>query len=282
VWLSIQYFGLDAFRTAIDRCLDLALHAEDHVRRRPELELLSPANLGVVCFRRRQEAGDGEPETARRNADLVARYEATGDGLVSSTRLRDSYAIRLCVMNHTSAERDVEQVLDWFAEAGTAPSAARHAPVPPAARAVDVTGARRNPPEVSAEEIEGVDLFADLTPEQLTLIAGWARLRRVQGGEQVTRRWDASREFFVVLHGTAEVARDDHRIGDLAEGSFFGELAAVDWGAGYGYPRLATVTATAPMRLLVLEPSHLNRLMIEAPPVAARVREAMRTRLATV
>jgi CRP-like cAMP-binding protein len=46
-------------------------------------------------------------------------------------------------------------------------------------------------------------------------------------------------------------------------------------------PRLATVTATSPMRLL-LEPSHLNRLMTEAPPLAARVREAMRTRLATV
>ena len=98
----------------------------------------------------------------------------------------------------------------------------------------------------------------------------------------MTRRWDASRDFFVILRGTADVERDNQRIGDLAEGSFFGELAAVDWGAGYGYPRLATVTATSPMRLLVLEPSHLNRLMTEAPLLAARVREAMRTRLATV
>ena len=42
------------------------------------------------------------------------------------------------------------------------------------------------------------------------------------------------------------------------------------------------VTATAPMRLLVLEPRHLNRLMTEAPALAARVRDAMRSRLATV
>jgi CRP-like cAMP-binding protein len=44
----------------------------------------------------------------------------------------------------------------------------------------------------------------------------------------------------------------------------------MDWGAGYGYPRLATVTATGPMQLLVLEPGHLHRLMAEAPDLAAR------------
>jgi hypothetical protein len=42
------------------------------------------------------------------------------------------------------------------------------------------------------------------------------------------------------------------------------------------------VTATAPMQLLVLDPGHLHRLMAEAPHLAARVRGAMRDRLATV
>jgi hypothetical protein len=32
-------------------------------------------------------------------------------------------------------------------------------------------------------------------------------------------------------------------------GEFFGELAALDWGAGYGYTRLATVIATSAARL---------------------------------
>ena len=107
-------------------------------------------------------------------------------------------------------------------------------PAPLTATAVASPGARRSPSAVSAAEIARVDLFADLTPEQLARIAGWARLRSVHGGERVTRRWDASRDFFVILRGTADVERDNQRIGDLAEGSFFGELAAVDWGAGYG------------------------------------------------
>ena len=43
IWLSIQTLGLDAFRAAIDRSLDLALLAERRIRETPELELLSPA-----------------------------------------------------------------------------------------------------------------------------------------------------------------------------------------------------------------------------------------------
>jgi glutamate/tyrosine decarboxylase-like PLP-dependent enzyme len=31
VWLSIQYFGLAAFRNAIDHCLDLTARAEERI-----------------------------------------------------------------------------------------------------------------------------------------------------------------------------------------------------------------------------------------------------------
>jgi hypothetical protein len=51
------------------------------------------------------------------NAELVARFEATGDGLVSTTRLGGRYAIRMCVMNHTTARADVERTLRWLANA---------------------------------------------------------------------------------------------------------------------------------------------------------------------
>ena len=57
--------------------------------------LLSGAALGVVRFRRRPERGEDEEQTAGRNADLVVRFEATGGGLVSSTRLLDRYLLVL-------------------------------------------------------------------------------------------------------------------------------------------------------------------------------------------
>ena len=116
LWLSLKYFGVGAFRAAIDRSLDLAAHAQAVVEATPELELLSPAMLGVVCFRRRYpDAGGLEAESL--NADLVERLRESGEGLVSSTRIGDRYALRMCVLNHRSREEDVERVLGWLATA---------------------------------------------------------------------------------------------------------------------------------------------------------------------
>jgi aromatic-L-amino-acid/L-tryptophan decarboxylase len=116
VWLSVSHFGVAAFRAAIDRALDLAELARDRITDHPALELVAPGELGIVCFRRR--VSGGEDEAARVNGALVAAYNATGDGLVSSTCLRGRYAVRLCVLNHTTTAADVDGVLDFF---GTTP-----------------------------------------------------------------------------------------------------------------------------------------------------------------
>ena len=116
LWLSLKYFGVDAFRTAIDRSLDVAAHAQSVVEETSELELMTPAMLGVVCFRRRYE-GVGELEVETRNADLAERLRESGEGLVSSTRVGDRFALRICVLNHRSGEEDVERVLGWLATA---------------------------------------------------------------------------------------------------------------------------------------------------------------------
>jgi aromatic-L-amino-acid/L-tryptophan decarboxylase len=279
VWLSIQTLGLDAFREAIDRCLDLAALAQAHVESRPELELMAPARLGITCFRRRGLPEDGEERVAARNAALVAGFEATGQGLVSSTRLRGRYAVRLCVMNHTSTAADVSRVLDWFADAplpeGSADGAALATPV----RHAGVRSGWLGDPVVAPEELAALGLFAGLDAEQLAAVASWAREQHVAPGAEVTRAWDASRDFYVVLAGTAAVERDGTVVATLGPGAFFGELAALDWGAGYGYARQATVRAGEPLRLLVLAPAHLHQLVAIAPAVAERIHAAVRERL---
>jgi aromatic-L-amino-acid/L-tryptophan decarboxylase len=116
LWLSLKYFGVGAFRAAIDRSLDVAAHAQAVIEDTPELELVSPAMLGVVCFRRRfPDARDLEAEAL--NADLVELLRESGEGFVSSTRVGDRYALRICVLNHRSGEEDVERVLGWLATA---------------------------------------------------------------------------------------------------------------------------------------------------------------------
>ncbi|MDX6706483.1 MAG: aromatic-L-amino-acid/L-tryptophan decarboxylase [Solirubrobacteraceae bacterium] len=284
LWLSIGHFGLSAFRRAIDRSLDLALLAQRHVEESDELQLMSPAQLGVLCFRRNVPGAD-EDEIAQVNGALVQRYGASGDGLVSSTRLRGVYAIRLCVMNHTSTEDDVRKVLDWFVQAPRpAPAAepqAAAAPVPASApsQTDPIADGWLGPPQIEPERLAALAVFEGVSAGQLARIASWGRELRVPAGEAVVRRWQAARDFFVIVEGSATADRDGELLRELAAGDFFGEIAALDWGAGYGYARSATVTAATPLRLLALGPADLGLLMRDVPAVAKRIERARRERM---
>jgi voltage-gated potassium channel len=122
-------------------------------------------------------------------------------------------------------------------------------------------------------------LFQPLGDAELEWIAGLAGVRAVPAGEVIVEQWEATREFYVVLEGTAVVRTTERQLDDIGPGDFFGEIAALDWGASFGYARLATVTATSPMRLLVLASADLLLLMNELPQVSAQVSGAMRDRL---
>lgn len=114
VWLSLQYFGLDAFRGTIDRCLDLTAVGQRFVEASDELELIVPATLGVFCFRRKPSGLGDESELDELNQRLVAELMETGRGMVSTTLLHGRTAIRFCVLNHSSSEQDVLEVLRFF------------------------------------------------------------------------------------------------------------------------------------------------------------------------
>lgn len=115
VWLSLSTFGIDGFRSAIDRSIDLAEHAAERIADSPEFELLSGPNLSIVCFRRR--AGN-ERDAEELNRRLVEGLLDSGVGFLSSTRVDGRFALRMCILNHTTTAADVDAVLDWLAISG--------------------------------------------------------------------------------------------------------------------------------------------------------------------
>jgi glutamate/tyrosine decarboxylase-like PLP-dependent enzyme len=279
IWLSFNYYGADAFRAAIDRALDLALMAEAYVHESETLELLSPASLGIICFRRRFDGVADEPTLERLNAELVSAFEATGRGLLSSTRLHGTYAIRLCVMNHTSGPADVIGALRWFATAPT-PTPSTHPDRGELEdRHADVRGGWPQISEFDPATVTAIPLFAELQDRALEVVLRSARKLEVGAGETLVHRWQGTRLFYVIVAGSLEVRIGDERVRELGPGDFFGELAALDWGAGFGYARTATVVATTPSQLLVLSPAALGEVMRRAPAVQHTVRAAASERI---
>ncbi len=118
VWMSIQTFGLAAFRRAVARGIDLAEQAGRYIEASPVLEVLSPPTLSIVCFR--FQPGDGRDAAALEelNDRVQAAVIASGRAMMSSTRLRGSYALRLCIMNHHTTWSDVEETLALIERVG--------------------------------------------------------------------------------------------------------------------------------------------------------------------
>lgn len=113
VWMSIQTFGLAAFRRAVAHGMDLAERAERYVVASDRLEIANPASLGVVCFRYHPRDAGWAPERLETlNKKVQAKVIETGTAMLSSTRLRGSYSLRLCILNHRTTWRDVRETLE--------------------------------------------------------------------------------------------------------------------------------------------------------------------------
>jgi CRP-like cAMP-binding protein len=128
--------------------------------------------------------------------------------------------------------------------------------------------------------MNALPLFHSLDSEELARATSPAEERSVGAGETVVERWESSRDFYVVLAGTAEVRIDGEVIGGLGPGEFFGELAALEWEAGFSYPRLASVAALTDLRLLVFPEGTLDDLIRDFPSVGTVIRAAATQRIA--
>ena len=112
VWFSVQYFGTAAIRDAQDRAMALADLAEKLVRESPDLEVLTPAQFGIVCFRVRPRGMDDVQTLNALNERVNERVNRTGFVLMSSTRLRGALSLRLCIPGYRTREEDIRAVLD--------------------------------------------------------------------------------------------------------------------------------------------------------------------------
>ena len=120
IWMSIQTFGLSAFRKAVAKGIDLAAQAEKYIRESTLLELLSPASLGIVCMRVNPARG-GVAERALEgiNREVLARLFWDDGAFVSSTALHGTFALRLCIINHSTGWDDVRRTLEAMERFGS-------------------------------------------------------------------------------------------------------------------------------------------------------------------
>jgi aromatic-L-amino-acid/L-tryptophan decarboxylase len=104
LWLSIRVFGLAAFREAVAHGIALAEHAEATLRAREGWEVVTPAQLAIVCFRR-----DGDDEHQTR---IAAAMVEDGFAAPSTTEVHGRVVLRLCTINPRTTFDDIERTIE--------------------------------------------------------------------------------------------------------------------------------------------------------------------------
>ena len=109
IWLSVRTFGLAPIRAMIERGIKLSEYAESIVRREESLELLSPAQLGILCFRAHPRGVDDREVLDALNERVNARVNERF--LISSTRINRLFSLRMCTHNWRTSESDIEELM---------------------------------------------------------------------------------------------------------------------------------------------------------------------------
>ena len=116
------------------------------------------------------------------------------------------------------------------------------------------------------ERLGALPMFSGCSKQELRDVARIVDELSVESGRVLMSQGDAGQEAFVIEEGTADVVRDGQLLATVGPGSYVGELALIDAG-----PRSATVTATSPMRVLVIGTREFSTLLDEVPGLARRV-----------
>jgi aromatic-L-amino-acid decarboxylase len=102
VWMSLKAHGVSAIARLIEQ---------------PDLELLAPVPLNLVCFRFAPAGLDGD-RLNQVNQELLLRLQESGIAVPSSTTLGGRFAIRCAIVNHRSRREDFDALVEAVVRIG--------------------------------------------------------------------------------------------------------------------------------------------------------------------
>jgi CRP-like cAMP-binding protein len=118
--------------------------------------------------------------------------------------------------------------------------------------------------------LKDVPFFSSMSQQDLAEVARQTDEISAAAGDVLAREGDLGDQFFVIESGTADVTRAGAPVAKLGPGDFFGEVALLR-----EEHRIATVTATSPMSLIVMTGSSFRAIDGTTPEVREAVSKAL-------
>jgi CRP/FNR family transcriptional regulator, cyclic AMP receptor protein len=116
-----------------------------------------------------------------------------------------------------------------------------------------------------------VPMFQGLSDKELEAVARATKERRYDTGETIVSEGDSGVGFFVIAEGTARVEAGGVKVGTLAPGASFGEVALLEDGGR----RTASVIAESQVRLFGLTAWQFTPLLDQYPGLAVHIAKSL-------
>ena len=99
----------EVLRNAIEHDLHIARTMCELIEKAEDFELLA-SGLSIFCFRYAPPGFTGDLD--RLNQQILVNLQRGGSSYVSNAMVNGNFALRGCVLNYRTTERDMEQILD--------------------------------------------------------------------------------------------------------------------------------------------------------------------------
>jgi glutamate/tyrosine decarboxylase-like PLP-dependent enzyme len=111
LWMTWKHLGTSGFGRLVEANVDLAAYLAARCAEAEDLEALpATPELSVVCFRHKPAGLTGDALDEHQDR-LQAALEASGDGWLTTTRLRGATWLRAGIVNYLSTEADIDRLL---------------------------------------------------------------------------------------------------------------------------------------------------------------------------
>lgn len=119
LWMALRYYGRWGYAQAIGHDIALAEHLAARVAQAPDLELVTPPSLSIVCFRYAPAGLAVDPERLDRvNRRVLEAIQFGGQAFMSSTTVRGRFVLRACIVNPRASLEDIDALLRLVQSAG--------------------------------------------------------------------------------------------------------------------------------------------------------------------
>ena len=107
VWMSLKEHGAAKYGRMVAQNCAQAGYLESRVAQEPELRLMAPVELNIVCFRF-APSGMEDARADAVNEEILYGLQESGTAVPSSTLLQERFCIRVCLCNHRTRREDLD------------------------------------------------------------------------------------------------------------------------------------------------------------------------------